>query len=58
MTDKESVKQYIIRWGPPYGPADDSWEDAIDIGNCEALDIFLAAEKVVNEGLRRSARLQ
>jgi hypothetical protein len=32
------VEQYRIRWGPPYGPADDSWEDAIDIQNCEALD--------------------
>jgi hypothetical protein len=52
------VEQYRIRWGLPYGRADNSWEDAIDIENCEALDIFLAAEKVVNEGLRRSARLQ
>jgi hypothetical protein len=47
-----------IRWGLPYGPADDSWEDAINIESCEALDAFLASERVVNKGLRRSARLQ
>jgi hypothetical protein len=27
------VERYIIRWGLPYGSADDSWEDAIDIEN-------------------------
>jgi hypothetical protein len=50
------VEQYRIRWGLPYGP--DSWEDAVDIESCEALDVFLASERVVNEGLRCSARLQ
>jgi hypothetical protein len=52
------VEQHRVPWGLPYGPADDSREDAIDVENCEALDVFLASERVVNEGLRRSARLQ
>jgi hypothetical protein len=50
----KGVEQYRIRWGLPYSPADDSWEDAIDIENCEALDVYLDSERVVNEGLRRS----
>jgi hypothetical protein len=39
------VVKYRVCWGPPYGPADDSWENADEIEKCAALDTFLEKEQ-------------
>jgi hypothetical protein len=54
---RNGVIKYRVRWGPPYGPADDSWENADEIEKCEALTTFLAKEQQMEEGRRRSTRV-
>jgi hypothetical protein len=42
---RQGVIKYRVRWGPPYGPGDDSWENADEIKKCEALTTFLEKEQ-------------
>jgi hypothetical protein len=51
------VVKYRVYWGPPYGPADDSWENADEIEKCAALDTFLEKEQRRESSRRRSDRL-
>ncbi len=47
------VVKYRVRWGPPYGPANDSWENADEIEKCAALDCSrLNLHGLVTLGLR------
>jgi hypothetical protein len=51
------VVKYRVDWGPPYGPADDSWENADEIEKCAALDTFLEKEQRMQSFRRRSGRV-
>jgi hypothetical protein len=39
-----SARQFLVRWAPPYGPADDSWEDGSNINDARLIRAFEAAQ--------------
>jgi len=40
---RPAPRQFLVRWAPPYGPADDSWEDEANILNKRLIASFEAA---------------
>jgi hypothetical protein len=57
----KKVPQYRVRWDLPYGPESDSWEDAVELEECLAVDTFLALQDSTTEDpdhvpLRRGTR--
>jgi hypothetical protein len=54
---RNGMVKYRVRWGPPYGLADDSWENADEIEKCAALDTFLEKEQRIQDSRQRYARI-